>query len=367
MRYEVLNETVVNLSEFRSCLSDAATFDAQLVLELDRLYVEWKEEGDFYFFLEEESEADMEKLRTSTDEVEFFKLLLGKESRGMALLIGREERRRSEEIEKKHREEEQERLAREKREGEKNMSGRTKTITLPGGAEMEMIYCAPGSFMMGSPKDEEGRDDDGTQHKVTLTRGFWLGKYPVTQAQWESVMGDNPSYFEGDANPVDYVSWDDCKEFIKKINSRFNFTARFPTEAEWEYACRAGTTTMYHWGNALNGDRANCDGNFPCGTSVEGRYLQKTTPVGSYDANPWGFYDMHGNVLEWCADWYGSYLTKAVTDPEGPASGVGRVLRGGSWFNIASSCCSAYRYSRDPDDRISLCGFRLCCSAGPHE
>lgn len=232
---------------------------------------------------------------------------------------------------------------------------------------MEMIYCAPGSFMMGSSEDEEDHFDDETQHKVTLTRGFWLGKYPVMQAQWESVMGDNPSYFEGDANPVDYVSWDDCKEFIKKINSRFNFTARFPTEAEWEYACRAGTTTMYHWGNALNGDRANCNGNFPCGTSVTGCYLQKTTPVGSYDANPWGFYDMHGNVLEWCADWYGSYLTKAVTDPEGPASGVGRVLRGGSWFNIASSCCSAYRYSRDPDDRISLYGFRLCCSAGSHE
>lgn len=246
-------------------------------------------------------------------------------------------------------------------------TGDTRTITLPGGAEMEMIYCAPGSFMMGSPEDEEDRDDNETQHKVTLTRGFWLGKYPVTQSQWESVMGGNPSYFKGDDNPVDSVSWDDCKKFIEKINSRSGFTARFPTEAEWEYACRAGTTTMYHWGNALNGDRANCNGNFPCGTSVTGCYLQKTTPVGSYDANPWGFYDMHGNVWEWCADWYGSYPTKAVTDPKGPASGDGRVLRGGSWGSNARICRSAGRNGIVPGYRGSYCGFRLCCSAGPHE
>lgn len=174
MKYNVFNEVVWNLFEFKSCFLDAGVSDAQLFLELDRLYKEWKEEGDFYFFLEEESEADMEKLKTATDEVEFFKLLLGTGSRGVSLLAGREEKRRLEEKERREAEE------REKRERERAKSGRTKTITLPGGATMEMIYCAPGSFMMGSPKDEEDRYNDEIQHQVTLSKGFWLGKYPVT-------------------------------------------------------------------------------------------------------------------------------------------------------------------------------------------
>ena len=244
-------------------------------------------------------------------------------------------------------------------------TGDTRTITLPGGAEMEMIYCAPGSFMMGSPEDEEGRYDDETQHKVTLTRGFWLGKYPVTQSQWKSVMGGNPSHFKGDANPVDFVSWDDCKEFIKKINSRFNFTARFPTEAEWEYACRAGNGEAYSgtgdldemgWHSSNSDDKMGWYG-------ADGR----THPVGEKEPNDWGFYDMHGNVLEWCADWRRSYPTKAVTDPEGPTSGGFRVLRGGCWFSGTRCCRSACRYGDNPSDRGSLYGFRLCCSAGPHE
>ena len=248
-------------------------------------------------------------------------------------------------------------------------SGDTKTIVLPGGAEMEMIYCAPGSFIMGTPADDPDRCDDEVQHKVILTKGFWLGKYPVTQAQWKSVMGHNPSESNKGYNyPVDNVSWDDCNSFIEKINSQSNLNARFPTEAEWEYACRAGTTTAYHWGNSLNGDRANCDGNYPCGTTVKGRYLQKTSPVGTYDANPWGFYDMHGNVCEWCADWLGSYPTNAVTDPKGPASGdYYRVLRGGGWSNFARRCRSADRSNGFPDQRYFYFGFRLCCSAGPHE
>ena len=237
-------------------------------------------------------------------------------------------------------------------------TGDTKTITLPGGAEMEMIYCAPGSFMMGSPEDEEGRYDDETQHKVTLTRGFWLGKYPVTQSQWKSVMGGNPSDFKGDANPVDSVTWDDCKEFIKKINSRFNFTARFPTEAEWEYACRAGTEGAYSGTGDLD-DMGWYDGN------SDGR----THPVGEKEPNAWGFHDMHGNVYEWCGDWYGSYPHGVVTDPEGPSSGGNRVLRGGCWIDFAGLCRSAFRVSRDPGDGSYDVGFgfRLCCSAGPHE
>ena len=249
--------------------------------------------------------------------------------------------------------------------------GDRKTLTLPGGATMTMIYVAPGSFMMGSPETEEGRDDDETQHHVTLTKGYWLGETEVTQAQWESVMGDNPSRFKGASRPVENVSWEDCQKFIAKVNRearrQFGGDARLPTEAEWEYACRAGTQTAYSWGSSLNGDKANCDGNVPYGTTIKGTYKQETVNVCSYSPNVWGFYDMHGNVYEWCQDWYGKYPSGAVTDPTGQASGVSRVLRGGSWYDFAGYCRSAYRHWNCPGYRINLCGFRLCCSAGPRE
>ena len=252
-------------------------------------------------------------------------------------------------------------------------TGETKALTLPGGVTMEMIYVAPGSFMMGSPRSEEGRDGDEAQHRVTLTKGFWLGKYEVTQAQWRSVMGGNPSVFEGDDLPVEYVSWYDCQEFIQKVNAQLSCGARLPTEAEWEYACRAGTTTAYFWGNALNGDKANCDGNHPCGTTVEGPNRETTVPVGSYAANAWGFCDMHGNVEEWCNDWYGDYSEGSMTDPMGPVSGEFRVLRGGSWYDTACDCRSATRANSLPGYRNNCSyfifpeywsskGFRLCCT-----
>jgi len=246
-----------------------------------------------------------------------------------------------------------------------HLAGECRTLTLPGGAEMEMIYCPPGEFMMGSPTSEEGRNDDETQHRVRLTKGFWLGKYPVTQKQWQSVMGSNPSKFKGDDCPVEEVSWDDCQVFIKNVNAALGCGARLPTEAEWEYACRAGTTTAYFWGNALNGDRANCDGNYPCGTKTKGPYLARTTPVGTYEANPWGLCDIHGNVCEWCADRYGDYPTGSVVDPQGPASGVDRVLRGGCWVSNARNCRSAHRGGDYPGDRSYFYGFRLSCSVGP--
>lgn len=269
--------------------------------------------------------------------------------------------------------EEAERRARKKREYAERQARkireamvRNKTFTLPGGATMEMIWCPHGSFMMGSPTTEEGRADNESQHRVRLTKGFWLGKYPVTQKQWESVMGNNPSHFKGEDLPVEEVSWNDCQKFIAKVNASLDFSARLPTEAEWEYACRAGTTTAYFWGNALNGDKANCDGNKPMGTKAKGRYLKKTTPVGRYAPNPWGIYDMHGNVWEWCSDWHGYYPIRSVTDPTGPTSGDGRVLRGGSWYGDARYCRSAYRYRCDPSCCYFYCGFRLCCSAEPH-
>ena len=234
-------------------------------------------------------------------------------------------------------------------------NGDIKTITLPGGAMMEMIYVAPGSFMMGSPKSEACRDGDEKQHRVTLTKGVWLGKYEVTQEQWKSVMGNNRSHFKWDDLPVENVSWEDCQEFIRKVNAQLNCGARLPTEAEWEYACRAGSSGPYAGGSLDSmGWYADNSG-------------WKTHPVGQKSPNAWGFYDMHGNVYEWCNDWYGEYPSHSVTDPMGTASGDGRVLRGGCWISYSYSCRSASRSRSRPGNRSSGYGFRLCCSAGPRE
>jgi formylglycine-generating enzyme required for sulfatase activity len=224
-------------------------------------------------------------------------------------------------------------------------------------------WCPAGTFQMGSPSSEKDRSDNETQHQVTLTQGFWMGETAVTQEMWQSVMGANPSRFKGAKNPVEQVSWDDCQKFIGKLNglgvapSGFKFS--LPTEAQWEYACRAGTTTPFSFGGVLNGDQANCDGNDPYGTGTKGKYLKKTTEVGSYPANAWGLYDMHGNVWEWCSDWYGDYPVRHVTDPLGASSGSDRVNRGGSWNCFARYCRSADRCRLTPDYRLNFLGFRL--------
>ena len=220
---------------------------------------------------------------------------------------------------------------------------------------------------MGSPESEEGRSANEKRHRVRLTRGFWLGKSPVTQEQWQSVMGSNPSSFCGNKRlPVDSVSWNMCRTFVAKVaeaaRGQFGGEARFPTEAEWEYACRAGTTTAFSWGSSLYGDKANCDGSGPYGTTRKGTDLGKTTPAGCYDANAWGFLDMHGNIWEWCADWYGDYGGDAE-DPVGPSQGRYRVLRGGCWNLYARNCRAAIRNWFKPDFRNPYCGFRLSCSA----
>ena len=237
---------------------------------------------------------------------------------------------------------------------EKPQQGQVATLTLPGGAKMEMIYVAPGTFAMGSPTSEEGRYDGESQHQVTLTKDYWLGKYEVTQAQWESVMGENPSKIKGGDRPVENVSWEDCQRFIRKINSRQHCGARLPTEAEWEFACRAGSAGPYG-GNGNLGDMGWYDGNSG----------SETHPVGQKQANAWGFHDMHGNVYEWCGDWYGDYGS-ATTDPAGPASGGARVLRGGGWCSLGRFCRSAYRSRSSPGER-GIRGLRLCCSAVPRE
>ena len=185
----------------------------------------------------------------------------------------------------------------------------------------------------------------------------------VTQKQWEAMMGYNPSNLDGDNQfnrddlPVELVSWDDCQKFCNKC-TELGLPVQLPTEAQWEYACRAGSTTAFFWGNVLNGDKANCDGNYPYGTKTEGEYVEMTTPVGYYEANAWGLYDMHGNVAEWCQDWYGDYPSGSVTDPTGPLSGSFRVYRGGSWCHTAAHCRSAYRLRDEPSFRRNVLGFR---------
>ena len=245
---------------------------------------------------------------------------------------------------------------------------------------MKFRLIPPGTFLMGSPEDEERRWSDEHQHEVTLTRAFYLGIYPVTQAEWTSVMGSNPSWFSssGDGSdevsgqdtsrfPVESVSWDDAQDFLGKLNASYGMSGiryRLPSEAEWEYACRAGTTSPFSFGGVLQGDQANCDGNYPYGTSSEGPYLERTSAVGSYSSNGFGLYDMHGNVWEWCQDWYGKdyYSSSPSEDPAGPSSGSSRVLRGGSWDRYAGHCRSALRSNLDPaGSNYGRYGFRVLC------
>ena len=231
--------------------------------------------------------------------------------------------------------------------------------TLTNSLGMKLTYIPAGEFTMGSPSGESDRDDDETQHRVRLSRPFWLGVTEVTQGQWEALMGSRP--WEGKSaksNPshaASYVSWDDAVEFCRKLSERAGKAYRLPTEAEWEYACRGGTTSMYHFG-----DNVSELGRF-------GWFADNAKNVGERDAhvvrqklpNGWGLYDMHGNVYEWCGDWYGDYPSGTVTDPKGPGSGSDRVLRGGSWFSYPLFCRPACRYGTSPGLQTHNLGFRL--------
>ena len=227
-------------------------------------------------------------------------------------------------------------------------------------------WCEPGTFLMGSPKDEPQRGSDETQHPVTLSRGFWIAETPVTQALWEIFMGkifmgNNPSRFKGAELPVDSVNWDDAQRFINKLNGmKPELQLCLPTEAQWEYACRAGTTTPFYFGDNITTDQVNYDGNYPYNRGRKGEYRHRTVEVKSLPPNAWGLYQMHGNVYEWCQDWYKTqYPSQPVTDPQGAASGAGRVLRGGSCFRHGGYCRSANRYHNDSAFRNLNCGFRL--------
>jgi formylglycine-generating enzyme required for sulfatase activity len=231
-------------------------------------------------------------------------------------------------------------------------------LTLPGGVKMAFRWCPPGSFTMGSPPSEEGRHYDEDQVQVSLSRGFWMGETEVTQAQWRAVMGTDPSHFKGNNLPVEQVSWYQAAKFCSKLSSHSGLTISLPTEAQWEYACRAGTTTPFHFGSTVTPDQVNYDGNYPYGSAAKGVFREKTTPVGGFPANAWGLRDMHGNVWEWCVDWYGDSLPGG-TDPTGPSTGSLRVIRGGCWGNYAQRCRSAYRGNLDPASRGSSLGFRV--------
>ena len=221
-----------------------------------------------------------------------------------------------------------------------------------------------GSFTMGSPSGESGRDSDETQHKVTLTKPYYIGVFEVTQKQYALVMGRNPSNFSGEKRPVEMVSWNTIRgntdwpassavsavSFMGRLRARTGLAFDLPTEAQWEYACRAGTTTAYSYGASVNGDYMWYTSNSS----------SQTHEVGTKKPNGWGLYDMHGNVWEWCLDWYASSLgTAAVTDPKGASSGSYRVLRGGSWNYSAGYCRSANRYFNSPSYANNNLGFRL--------
>ena len=235
-------------------------------------------------------------------------------------------------------------------------------LGLGGGVALKLVEIPAGKFLMGSPEGEDGRlASEGPQHEVTISKAFYMGVTEVTQAQYEAVMGKNPSQFKGRNNPVEQVSWNDAVEFCRKLSAKTGHAVRLPTEAQWEYACRAGTKTPFHTGDTITSEAANFDGTQPYVKSLAALFRRDTTAVGSFAPNLFGLYDMHGNVWEWCADWFDekSYTAEDKTDPTGPASGAGRVLRGGCWYNGPRDCRSASRYWFKPDGALSDFGFRV--------
>ena len=235
--------------------------------------------------------------------------------------------------------------------------GKEATLTLPNGSDMEFVLIPSGSFKMGSPPGETGRNQDEQQHEVKITNPFWLGKYEVTQRQWKTVMGDNPSKFSGDdQRPVELVSWNDCQGFIRALNKVGDGRFRLPTEAEWEYACRADSQTPFYFGNSAEqlGDYAIFDN----------KSVITTYPVGIKQPNAWQLYDMMGNVAEWCGDWYGDYVGGGNTNPAGRLSGSYRVIRGGGFTARDDWCRSARRstlshMASGDDVRANYVGFRV--------
>jgi len=239
---------------------------------------------------------------------------------------------------------------------------RTVADTVTG---MTLIELPAGRYTMGSAASEIGRSADETLHDVEITRPFFLGRYEVTQQEWRTAMGASPSHFAtcGPRCPVENVTFADVQQFLAKLNAKpaASMRYRLPTEAEWEYACRAGTTGPYSTGENITAEQANYNGRFPYASLQAGEFRQRPTTVGSFPSNRWGLSDMHGNVWEWTADWYGAYAADGAAniDPHGPDSGDTRVIRGGSWYFDANSARCGLRYTHAPQDRGFSLGFRL--------
>ena len=256
--------------------------------------------------------------------------------------------------------------------------------------ELPLVLIPSGEFQMGCPEGEEGDDDERPQRRVSV-ESFLMGQTPITQKQWAVVAGwskvakdldPNPSEFKGDQRPVEKISWQDAIEFCARLRRKTKKDYRLPTEAQWEYACRAGTTTPFYFGETLSTALANYNGDYTYGRGSKGEYRKETTPVKSFPANAWGLYDMHGNVYDWCLDpWHDSYQGKTQTDSEVwdekqsaeqylldkdnviklLSDKRQRVLRGGSWFSYPSNCRSADRSWFYPDIRVNDIGFRVVC------
>ncbi len=226
---------------------------------------------------------------------------------------------------------------------------------------MEFILVPAGTFAMGSPTGERGREPQEVLHRVQLTKPFYLGRYEVTQGQWQAVMGGNPSRFRecGSDCPVEDVSWHQAREFLELLGEASGERFRLPTEAEWEYACRAGTSTPFSMGEDLSSDDANYDGDPALAGWPPGLDRGRTTPVGTFAANPWGFHDLHGNVWEWTEDWHCAYPSGPIVDPVGDCEGGLRVIRGGSWHFGPDSARCALRYTHRPGDIGPSLGFRV--------
>lgn len=261
-------------------------------------------------------------------------------------------------------------------------------------AGLKLIPVKAGTFQMGSPKSEKGRSRDESPRQVILSKDFHIAETEITQKQWHLVMGTSfkdlinkqrgpvgrganlsstPSAI-GDDEPMIFVNWLDCQEFCSELTKK-DLAAKIipkgsqyslPTEAQWEYACRAGTTTPFSSGDIFTSELANFYGKISYGTETLGIYREKTTPVKTFPSNPWGLYDMHGNVYEWCLDWYHEKPSE-LKDPNGPSKGDGRIIRGGAWDRKATSLRSAYRYSRDPNRRAHNIGFRVVLNHFTHE
>ena len=257
--------------------------------------------------------------------------------------------------------------------GQSAPSGASRLVlSLGDGSGMALVWIPPGSLHMGS---KNGESDEVVERDVTLTRGFWMGQHEVTQAQWETVMGENPACYKGETRPVENVSWEDAEDFLKKLNRLVadqvpaGAEARLPTEAEWEYACRAGGDKDFNFGDDpkelwRHGNYADSAETLDVGwrdmEHTDG--YDKTAPVGSFPANAWGLHDMHGNVWEWCMDWYAPYSAEDTTDPTGPRKSDRRVVRGGGWSDIAQDCRCGNRYRSAPDGRTCLVGLRVVVS-----